>query len=285
MAATTLTTAITPEEQESLKASVFQRLHPRVYLERFLAEKVRPDGRNFDEWRDISVNVGSISTADGSALVRLGQTTIVCGVKAEIAEPELDQPGHGFLVPNLDLPAICSSKFKPGPPSEEAQVLSDRLNDALVASGILSLSSLCIQASKAVWVLYVDAMCINYDGNAFDAALMAMVAALKNTTLPKATYDEQTGQTTCSRTIKEPLQISRIPLAVSFGIFDSKHILSDPTAFEEPLLDTTISVVVADGGEVISASQLGLGIAGPQDPLVSCISAAQARRPELATHI
>jgi len=41
--------------------------------------------------------LGSITTADGSALVRMGNTTIVCGVKAEIAEPELDRPEHGFL--------------------------------------------------------------------------------------------------------------------------------------------------------------------------------------------
>jgi exosome complex component RRP43 len=99
------------------------------------------------------LNAGSISTADGSALVRLGDTTIVCGVKAEIAEPEMDKPKDGFLgtsltahfaysglvdlvcsvVPNLDLSAICSPKFKPGPPTEEAQVLSDRLNNALTA--------------------------------------------------------------------------------------------------------------------------------------------------------
>ena len=102
---------------------------------------------------------GSISTADGSALVRIGATTVVCGVKAEIAEPELDRPAEGFLgasctpffspstlvhvvgsqprlaraVPNLDLPAICSPKFKPGPPTDEAQVLSDRLNEVLVS--------------------------------------------------------------------------------------------------------------------------------------------------------
>ena len=44
-----------------------------------------------------TANKGSISTADGSALVRLGETTIVCGVKAEIAEPELDRPEEGFL--------------------------------------------------------------------------------------------------------------------------------------------------------------------------------------------
>jgi len=40
---------------------------------------------------------GSISTADGSSLVRLGDTTVVCGVKAEIAEPDLDAPDDGFL--------------------------------------------------------------------------------------------------------------------------------------------------------------------------------------------
>lgn len=75
-------------------------------------------------------------------------------MKAEIAEPELDKPKEGFLgacytffpalyalangrvwttVPNLDLPAICSPKFKPGPPTDEAQVLSDRLNDVLIS--------------------------------------------------------------------------------------------------------------------------------------------------------
>lgn len=135
----TPTTSLPAEEQEALKAAVFQRLHPRVYFERFLGEKVRPDGRDFDAWRSVSVHVGecdkphsvfrflpfcntfpnittnahvylsslvrvlisnhqgSISTANGSALVRLGDTTVVCGVKAEIAEPELDTPEEGFL--------------------------------------------------------------------------------------------------------------------------------------------------------------------------------------------
>lgn len=41
--------------------------------------------------------LGSIGTANGSALVRLGDTTIVCGVKAEIAEPDLDRPDEGWI--------------------------------------------------------------------------------------------------------------------------------------------------------------------------------------------
>ncbi|KAI0638638.1 ribosomal protein S5 domain 2-type protein [Trametes polyzona] len=274
MAAAAASSSSSSAEQDALKALTFQRLHPKTYLERFLSENVRPDGREFDEWRNVSVNVGSISTADGSALVRLGSTTVVCGVKAEIAEPELDRPLEGFLVPNLDLPAICSPKFKPGPPTDEAQVLSDRLNEVLVSSGVVSTKSLCIEPGKAVWVLYVDATCINYDGNAFDATLLAMVAALRNTTLPKATYNEETKRTICSRKVREPLQIGRLPTSFSFGIFDGTHLLADPTSFEEPLLDTTVSVVVDESGGLTSVMQLGLGVVGGDDVLRKCIDAA-----------
>ena len=52
---------------------------------------------------------GSISTADGSALVRLGNTTVVCGVKAEIAEPELDAGLQGFLGAFLRFFSSCPS--------------------------------------------------------------------------------------------------------------------------------------------------------------------------------
>lgn len=51
---------------------------------------------NWPIW-NVCESVGSISTAEGSALVRMGATTVVCGVKAEIAEPELDRESEGFL--------------------------------------------------------------------------------------------------------------------------------------------------------------------------------------------
>ncbi|KAF9225023.1 hypothetical protein BS17DRAFT_779465 [Gyrodon lividus] len=250
-------------QSDALRAQIFQRLHPHAYLDRFLAEGVRPDGREPTEWREVFVNVGSISTADGSALVRMGGTTIVCGVKAEISEPELDSPDVGFIVPNLDLPAMCSPKFKPGPPSEEAQVLSERLNEALVSSDILPLSTLCISSGQAVWCLYIDATCINYDGNAFDAALLAIVAALGNTTLPDATFDPNTSRTTCSRTARVPLALntSRRVVGLSFGCVggSTPSLLADPTSFEEPLLMSAVSVVVCAEGGVASVERSALG--------------------------
>ncbi|KZT37493.1 hypothetical protein SISSUDRAFT_1071149 [Sistotremastrum suecicum HHB10207 ss-3] len=260
------------------EASTYQRLHPRAYLEKFLEEGMRTDGRKTSDWRD--VQTGSISTAEGSALVRLGQTTVVCGVKAEIAEPALDRANHGFIVPNLDLPALCSPKFKPGPPSEESQILSDRLNDILITSKALDPTSLCIRPGKAVWTIYLDAICINYDGNVLDAALLAMVAALRITRLPAASYNEETNKTTCTRQNSVPLQLRNTPYICSFGLFDLTHLLSDPTSFEEPLLDTTISIVLDQTGQVISVLQEGLAAVASENSnqiLRRCIEFAKQR--------
>ena len=56
------------------------------------------------------------------------------------------------------------------------------------------------------------------------------------------------------------------------------HILADPTSFEEPLLDTTISVVVDENAGLTSVMQLGLGIlgAGTEEVLSKCIDQAKA---------
>ena len=56
--------------------------------------------------------------------------------------------------------------------------------------------------------------------------------------------------------------------------------LADPTSFEEPLLDTSVSVVIDDEGGLISVMQLGLGVmgvgaGGGEDALTTCIEAAR----------
>lgn len=50
---------LSQDEQDALRAAVYQRLHPRAYLERYIAEDVRPDGRTSLEFRDVFVNVGT----------------------------------------------------------------------------------------------------------------------------------------------------------------------------------------------------------------------------------
>jgi exosome complex component RRP43 len=62
----------------------------------------------------------------------------------------------GFIVPNLELSGICHSQFKPGPPSEEAQSVSQFILDVVRNSKLLCPEDLVIVAGKLVWVVYID---------------------------------------------------------------------------------------------------------------------------------
>ncbi|TKA57042.1 hypothetical protein B0A53_00998 [Rhodotorula sp. CCFEE 5036] len=243
-------TAETPAASTSLTPALFKRLFPRPYLDRFLDENLRPDGRPLSEdhaSRDVSVNTGSVSTAPSSALVRLGKTSVVCGITLEIAPPDLARPNQGFIVPNIDLSALCSPLFRPGPPPDQAQVLSSRLRNILLASNVLPLSSLVIEPGKAAWVVYLDIVCLNYDGGVLDAAVLAAVAALRNLKFPEASYDSDTGRTVCRR-VSTQHPGTRIPptyepVSVSFGIYNGT-VLCDPDLFESQLCSTELTIVL-----------------------------------------
>lgn len=57
-------------------------IHPIKYYRNYIAHEIRPDGREFEAFRPIRINAKSIGTADGSAIVKLGNTTVICGIKA-----------------------------------------------------------------------------------------------------------------------------------------------------------------------------------------------------------
>eukprot|EP00958_Prasinococcus_capsulatus_P011297 scaffold1122_cov377-Prasinococcus_capsulatus_cf.AAC.6 len=49
---------------------------------------------------------------------------------------------------------------------------------------VVNLEDLCVCAGKSCWVAYVDICCLDANGGLFDAALLALVAALGNTSIP-----------------------------------------------------------------------------------------------------
>ena len=48
------------------------------------------------------------------------------------------------------------------------------------SSKVMDLETLCIEEGKAAWVLFADLVCVNYDGNVFDACVIALISALTN---------------------------------------------------------------------------------------------------------
>jgi polyribonucleotide nucleotidyltransferase len=82
-----------PEEQRSEAADLFDRLKERIFRDEMLKERRRPDGRAFDEIRNIWMEVGMLPRTHGSALFTRGETqalvTATLGTKEDAQRIEL----------------------------------------------------------------------------------------------------------------------------------------------------------------------------------------------------
>lgn len=257
------------------------------------------------------MHTGSLTHADGSAVIRVGDTAAVCGVRAEtllVKDVAYYQPKRGsatmstdgdngneretkrrklreeseemahlnLLVPNLELATGCSPAHMPGaPPSTLAQTLSQRLLTLLHSSRLVDMDDLRIwyqppkadsadkmeeddvdeedtrPSVKAFWTLYIDVLFISLDGNPFDAAWGAMLAALKDVRLPRAWWDADREMVLCDddASLAKPLTLRGLPMPATFAVFAGAKkketwVLADPDGFEEGICDETVTVVV-----------------------------------------
>lgn len=254
----------------------YKNIQPLDYYKKFFENKIRPDGRTLWQSRLTSINIGSISTADGSALVRLGNTCVICGIKAELASPRPSDPNKGYIVPNIDFPPLCSPRFRPGPPGEQAQVTSQLVLNILNSSNCINLEDLCIQEGKLAWVLYCDIICLNYDGTIVDSAIIAVVAAFRNLRLPEVTLDADTNQPKVNMKKLQLIKLNAQPTATTFALFDDNVILIDPTDDEERLANGTITIASVESGKMCGVHKPG-GNGLSDTSFQACVVHAQKR--------
>jgi len=245
-----------------------------------------------------------LTHTNGSAVVRIGDTAAVCGVRAELLHTEdiaswSISPASGanagskrrkltdptlkpneelggddeddededesqieelnLLVPNLSLSTGCAPGFIPGaPPSALAQSLSHQVLTLLHSTRLVRADDLRVwyqppnlgaedlerhneseqmdmdaphgdselpknREIKAFWVLYIDVMIISLAGNPFDAVWTAVLAALRDTKLPKAWWDIDNEMVVCSDAVSEARKLSLrgMPIASSICVFEA----------------------------------------------------------------
>jgi len=259
----------------------FKIVHSIKFYRDFANHNVRPDGREFDQFRPVRVTANSIGTADGSAIVKIGHTTVVCGIKAELAQPTVTEPDAGFIVPNIDLSAVSLYRSRANMVNDAALALSSQLNDIIINSEWVDLKALCIAKEKLVWVLHCDITCLDYDGSVLDAAVMALVTALRNLTLPEISYDLETGNFNVLETRKAPQFLKHAPpVAVTFAVFDEKALLVDPNAQEEELSSTIFTQALCDG-KICLIHKTGGSTMAPKQ-LADCIDYVNKRSKSIA---
>ncbi len=206
----------------------------------------RIDGRGLTEFRDIKIETNIIERAEGSALVSIGNTMVIAGIKANIGTPFSDTPDEGVQIVHAELIPLASPVFEPGPPGEEDVELSRVVDRVIRSAKALNLKKLALIPGRRVWYIYIDIYALNHDGNLIDASALAAIAALMTAKIPKV---QITNNEVKILEEKEPLPIEDLPVTVTFAKVSDKLIV-DPTYEEELVMDARITFGINGKGEI-----------------------------------
>lgn len=220
------------------------------------AEGKRLDGRGADEYRAVSVEPGFITTADGSALARIGESAVVAGIKLELGKPFPDTPNAGVLTTNAELVPLSSPTFEPGPPQPGAIEVSRVVDRAIRAAEAIDLTRLCVTPGEKTWVCYVDCHVIDHGGNLIDTAMLAAVTALAHATVPAKRFAVAEAD--------YALEVRHFPIESTF-VRLGDAIVVDPTFDEEKAAQGRITVATDETGQVVAMQKGLVGAFSPDD--------------------
>lgn len=226
---------------------------------------VRSDGRSNEKIRPVKITTDYIKHAEGSCLIELGQTKVICTASVDSkVPPHLKDTGSGWVTAEYAmLPRATNTRNQ-----RERAKLSGRTFEIqrLIGRAMRSCVDLMQLGEKTV---IIDCDVIQADGGtrvaSITGAYVALVKAL--------------------RTMKDKGQISAIPLknqiaAVSVGMINGE-ILLDLCYEEDSKADVDMNVVVTGDGGFIEVQGTGENSTFSKEELDKMLQSAQKGIAEL----
>lgn len=226
----------------------------------FLAQGKRLDGRGLVEYRTMKVETGLIDKAAGSAMVLLGDTKVMAGVKLETGTPFPDTPDEGVLICNAELVPLASPSFEAGPPNEDSIELARVVDRGIRESKSIDSKKLCIIPGKKVFMVYVDIYVLDHDGNLFDASALASISALLTAKMKEYTVKTD-GELEFKDTFVK-LPVVNHSLEVTIAKIGDKLIV-DPSLEEEPAMDAQLTIAIDKDGRICAIQKSKSGTLSP----------------------
>ena len=245
-----------------------------------LSKGRRADGRALNELRKLEIKTHVIEKANGSAMVKLGNTEVLAGVKIDKGVPFPDTPDKGLLIVGAEVLPMAAAYLEAGPPDESAIELARVVDRGVRESEMIDVASLVIKAGKWVYSVFVDVNILNVDGNLFDATSYAVVSALLTSKMPKFVMDGDAVKDTGERL---PLPVHKIPVSVTIANINNTLVL-DPTEEEEAIMDARITLDTDDGGNLCAGQKGEPGSFSPEQ-IVTAAEWSIARGREIRRQI
>ncbi|KAF6031017.1 EXOSC7 [Bugula neritina] len=240
----------------------------KIFIVHGVEDNVRIDGRSCLEYRSFEIETGTVSNASGSARVRMANTDILVGVKAELGVPALRKPDEGKLEFFVDCSANANPKFEGRGGEELANDIASMLSQAYGDKNTLDMRKLCIADGQHCWILYIDVLLLEVGGNLYDAVSLAVKSALYDTKIPNLTLTtNEEGQVEIDLS-DDPFDYSEIdvencPILVTCCKIGKSHVI-DPSVEEEVCSLCRLVVSVTRTGHITSTRKVGAGSLLPE---------------------
>lgn len=213
----------------------------------------RIDGRKLDEMRKITIQKDVVKNAEGSAIVTLGKTKVIAGLKMGVGTPYPDSLDEGSLAIGAEALPLAHPEYESGRPSDDEVELARVVDRAIRESKSIDFKQLCIKEGEAVWTGFMDFYALNSDGNLFDAGCIACLVGFLNSRIPKLDEENRIIKGEYSGEIK----MSQIPILTTFVKLGGK-ILIDPNYLEQAAAESRYSLATTEDGKIV-AMQKGIG--------------------------
>ncbi|RKY31719.1 MAG: ribonuclease PH [Candidatus Omnitrophota bacterium] len=194
---------------------------------------VRQDGRGLDKIRKVKITRNYIKHAEGSCLIELADTRVICTASIEESVPQfLKATGTGWVTAEYGMiPRSCKKRILRGKDSGRTYEIQ-----RLIGRSLRAVTDMKNMGERTIWI---DCDVIQADGGTRTASITASFIALVD----------------ALQKLKKEGLINKIPIkdfvaATSVGIIDGKVML-DLTYAEDSNADVDMNVIMTGEGEFI----------------------------------
>ncbi len=194
---------------------------------------IRQDGRGLDKARKVQITRNYIKYAEGSCLIELGNTRVICTASVEESVPPfLKGTGTGWVTAEYGmLPRSCQTRIKRGKDSGRTYEIQ-----RLVGRSLRAICDMKPIGERTIWI---DCDVIQADGGTRTASITGSFIALVD----------------ALNKLKKGGMINKIPVkdfvaATSVGIFNGEMLL-DLAYDEDSKAEVDMNIVMTGKGEFI----------------------------------
>ena len=222
--------------------------------------QIRHDGRMPDQLRDIRIMTGCQQAAEGSALIEMGNTAVLCAASVEEDVPGwMRGRGSGWVTAEYDmLPRATSSRRRRDRDSGRTASRSQEIQ-RLIGRSLRAATDLPGLGERAI---YLDCDVLQADGGTRTAAITGAYVALRE----------------ALQGLVDGGALERVPLrcavaAVSVGLKDGELLL-DLDYAEDSTADADFNIVMTDAGDLVEIQATAEGEPFPRQRVGDALALA-----------